>query len=72
MKAAGGIRSANPDYRDWETERLIKPGNSWFSAKSIEVERQMYADGGRVLDGLGGRELDPNPGDLGMTRLKVR
>ena len=37
-------------------ERPIKPGNSWFSAKSIEVERRMYADGGRALDGLGLRE----------------
>ena len=37
-------------------ERPIKPGNSWFSAKSIEVERWMYADGGRALDGLGLRE----------------
>ncbi len=38
-------------------ERPIKPGNSWFSAKSIEVERQMIAVGGRALDGLGGREI---------------
>ena len=38
-------------------ERPIKPGNSWFSAKSIEVERRMYASGGRALDGCGGREI---------------
>ena len=37
-------------------ERPIKPGNSWFSAKSIEVERRLLAAGGRALDGLGGRE----------------
>ncbi len=34
-------------------ERPIKPGNSWFSAKSIEVERRMYAVGGRALDEWG-------------------
>lgn len=34
-------------------ERPIKPGNSWFSAKSIEVERRMIAVGGRALDGCG-------------------
>ena len=38
-------------------ERPIKLGNSWFSAKSIEVERRVYATGGRALDGLGGREF---------------
>ena len=38
-------------------ERLIKLADSWFSAKSIEVERQMIAVGGRALDGLGGREI---------------
>ena len=37
-------------------ERPIKLGNSWFSAKSIEVERRDDAAGGRALDGLGGRE----------------
>jgi hypothetical protein len=37
-------------------ERPIKPGNSWFSAKSIEVERRVVGAGGRALDGLGGRE----------------
>ena len=37
-------------------ERLIKLGNSWFSAKSIEVERCVLTVGGRALDGLGGRE----------------
>ncbi len=37
-------------------ERPIKLGNSWFSAKSIEVDRRMVTPGGRALDGLGGRE----------------
>ena len=37
-------------------ERPIKLGNSWFSAKSIEVERQMVALWGRALDGLGGSD----------------
>ena len=35
-------------------ERLIKLGNSWFSAKSIEVERCDISIGGRALNGLGG------------------
>ena len=38
-------------------ERPIKPGNSWFSAKTIEVVPQTNTDGGRALDGLGGREI---------------
>ena len=38
-------------------ERPIKLGNSWFSAKSIEVDRQVITLGGRALDGLGGREF---------------
>ncbi len=37
-------------------ERPIKPGNSWFSAKAIEVARRMIVRGGRALEGLGGRE----------------
>ena len=44
-------------------ERLNKPGDSWFSAKSIEVERSMMAVGGRALDGLGGGDfyqIQPN------------
>ena len=45
-------------------ERPIKPGNSWFSAKSIEVERRMYAVGGRALLWLGGHGDLPNHGKL--------
>src|SRR5690606_5467999 len=41
----------------WRGERRSKLGNSWFSAKTIEVVRQTYADGGRALDRLGGREV---------------
>ena len=37
-------------------ERPIKLGNSWFSAKSIEVERHLFTIGGRALDRLGGRD----------------
>ena len=38
-------------------ERPIKPGNSWFSAKTIEVVPRMFSYGGRALDGLGEREF---------------
>ena len=37
-------------------ERLIKPGNSWFSVKTIEVVPRTNIIGGRVLDGCGGCE----------------
>ena len=47
-------------------ERPIKPGNSWFSAKSIEVERRMVTLGGRALDGLGGPKGLPN-----LTKLRI-
>jgi len=52
-------------------ERLIKPGDSWFSPKDIEVSPRGLTVGGRALDGLGGlppyqtqpnsecRQLDP-------------
>ena len=32
-------------------------GDSWFSPKCIEVQRQALVNGGRALDGLGGRDL---------------
>ena len=47
-------------------ERPIKLGNSWFSAKSIEVERRVITVGGRALDGLGGFKLLPN-----LTKLRI-
>ncbi len=31
-------------------ERLIKLGNSWFSVKSIEVERLIVSSWGRALN----------------------
>ena len=37
-------------------ERPIKLGDSWFSAKTIEVVRRMIAVGGRALNGLGGSD----------------
>ena len=36
------------------SERLIKPGDSWFSPKHIEVWGQLICAGGRALNGLGG------------------
>ena len=47
-------------------ERPIKLGDSWFSAKAIEVARQMYSFGGRALDGLGGLNHLPN-----LTKLRI-
>ena len=35
------------------SERLIKPGNSWYSPKCIEVQPRVKNGGGRALDGLG-------------------
>ena len=32
-------------------------GDSWFSPKCIEVQPQAIVNGGRALDGLGGRDL---------------
>ena len=36
------------------SERLIKPRDSWFSSKCIEVQRCVLTRGGRALKGLGG------------------
>ena len=36
------------------SERLIKPRDSWFSPKCIEVQRHMLMRGGRALNELGG------------------
>ena len=47
-------------------ERPIKLGNSWFSAKSIEVDRLVFTLGGRALDGLGGLTDLPN-----LTKLRI-
>jgi hypothetical protein len=32
-------------------------GDSWFSPKCIEVQPQVFTNGGRALDGLGGEYL---------------
>ena len=32
-------------------------GDSWFSPKCIEVQPQVLVNGGRALDGLGGKKL---------------
>jgi hypothetical protein len=47
-------------------ERPIKLGDSWFSAKSIEVDRPAFTPGGRALDGLGGPKDLPN-----LTKLRI-
>jgi hypothetical protein len=36
------------------SERLIKPRDSWFSSKCIEVQRCVLMNGGRALKRLGG------------------
>ena len=33
----------------------IEPGDSWFSPKCIEVQPRELVNGGKALDGLGGR-----------------
>jgi hypothetical protein len=34
-----------------------EPGDSWFSPKCIEVQPRVLSFAGRVLDGLGGKQL---------------
>ena len=43
------------------SERLIKPGDSWFSSKAIEVVPGKISDGGRALCRLGGRDSPTKP-----------
>jgi hypothetical protein len=38
-------------------EMPIEPGDSWFSPKCIEVQPQVLVNGGKALDGLGGKKL---------------
>jgi len=46
-------------------ERPTKIGYSWFSAKSISVERMMSMARGRALNGLGWPHFAlPTPGKL--------
>ena len=42
-------------------ERLIKPGDSWFSSKAIEVAPGVMTVWGRALFRLGGRDRLTNP-----------
>jgi hypothetical protein len=35
----------------------IELGDSWYSPKCIEVQPQVMVNGGRALDGLGGKKL---------------
>ncbi len=41
------------DELEGRSERLIKPRDSWFSPKCIEVQRRVLIEGGRALNGLG-------------------
>jgi hypothetical protein len=47
-------------------ERPIKAGDSWFSAKAIEVAPRVNTPGGRALDGLGVHTGLPN-----LTKLRI-
>ena len=43
------------------SERLIKPGDSWFSSKAIEVVPCVILHRGRALCRLGGRDSPTKP-----------
>ena len=43
------------------SERLIKPGDSWFSSKAIYVAPRVIALGGRALFRLGGSDILTKP-----------
>ena len=43
------------------SERLNKPGDSWFSSKAIEVVPCGISDRGRALCRLGGRDSPTKP-----------
>lgn len=45
-------------------EKPIELGDSWFSTKSIEVERYVIKKGGRALDGEGWPKALPTPRKL--------
>ena len=51
-------------------ERPIKLGDSWFSPKCIEVQRQAFSIGGRALDGLWGPTALLIPTKLRMPMLQ--
>ena len=53
------------------SERLIKPRDSWFSPKSIEVEPRVLTRRGRALDELGpipGYQIQSNSECCGVER----
>ena len=43
------------------SERLIKPGDSWFSSKAIYVAPRINTFGGRALFRLGGSDILTKP-----------
>ncbi len=43
------------------SERLIKPGDSWFSSKAIYVAPRVITLGGRALFRLGGSDILTKP-----------
>ena len=43
------------------SEKLIEPGDSWFSSKAIEVAPRVITLGGRALCRLGGRDSPTKP-----------
>jgi hypothetical protein len=53
-------------------ERLIKLGNSWFSVKSIEVERLIVSFWGRALNEWGGLTALPTLRKLRIQKKDVR
>ena len=52
-------------------EKPIELGDSWFSTKSIEVERYVIKEGGRALDGEGWPKALPTPRKLRIPFLRV-
>jgi len=49
---------------------LIKPRESWFSPKCIEVQRRMLTGGGRALNRLGGTPASQTYADSGHGPVK--
>lgn len=53
------------------SERLNKPGDSWFSSKAIEVVPCDLRVGGRALCRLGGRDSPTKPMQTPNTDLNI-
>ena len=47
-----------------------EPGDSWFSPTCIEVQPQVFVNGGRALDGLGGEYLTKSNQTTNAINLK--